>query len=128
MVSGAGAMSEDRILPRNLVAEQTLLSALLQNPGTLADFPPDDPGFYQTSHSKILEAARQVHSRGIPLDDFSICEELRRKGELEGVGGPAYVSAIFDLPGIPGHVPWCLDEIRTKAAARKAIPRVAHLL
>jgi replicative DNA helicase len=91
----------ERTLPSNLEAERAVLGAVLVR-NELYDAAADvlEPGdFYREAHSQIFAAMGRLANRHLPVDLLTLREELGRSGDLEAVGGPAYVSALAD--GIP---------------------------
>ncbi len=86
--------SEIPTVPHNREAEEALLGAILINPEAyyaVAPFlKPDD--FYLQRNRWIWEAFTALHERRAPLDFITLSEELDQKGQLEEIGGPAFLS------------------------------------
>jgi replicative DNA helicase len=84
---GAG----DRIPPHDLIAEASLLGAMLLTKDALAagaeTCSPTD--FYKLAHARVFEAILALDQRGEPADPTTVGDELRRRGELEAIGGIA---------------------------------------
>lgn len=95
------AMSEARVLPHHLDAERAVLGAVLIDQAQLAVAGEVvNPGmFYRAAHRDIYTAMVEVDRRGDPVDLMILLEELRQRGTLEEVGGPAYVASLMD--GVP---------------------------
>ena len=55
-----------------------------------------EEAFYRPSHQKIYRAMVELHSKGNPVDQISLAERLEAKGELESVGGRAYILELAD--------------------------------
>lgn len=91
-----------RTLPHNLEAERSVLGAVLvHNPvmeqlaGVLTA---DD--FYRDAHRRIYRAIQRIiDERRAEADFVTLKEELARAGDLDEVGGPAYVASLAD--GVP---------------------------
>jgi len=96
----AGAVAE-RALPHNLEAERSVLGAiLLHNEAfNLAAEVIDAHDFYRDAHRRIFDKMVKLSERGHAIDLVTLKEELARSGELEEVGGPAYIAALVD--GVP---------------------------
>src|SRR5436309_16094640 len=94
------AVSE-RILPHNLEAERSVLGAiLLHNEAfNLAAEVIDSHDFYRDAHRRIFDKMVKLVERGSAIDLVTLKEELGRAGELEEVGGPAYITSLVD--GLP---------------------------
>ena len=47
--------------------------------------------FYDPRHQKIYGAIQSLNLHEKPVDIMTVAEELKRSGDLEEVGGPAYI-------------------------------------
>lgn len=112
-----------RTLPHNLEAERSVLGAILIDNGTfnVAAALIDDKAFFRDSHKRIFAAMVTLSEKGKPLDLTTLKNELERVGNLEEVGGPAYVASLVD--GVPRstNVHYYAEIVREKAALRKLI-------
>ena len=54
----------------------------------------NDKCFYKEGNRKIFEAIREISARNDKVDILTVADELTRRGELEEVGGAAYLSEI----------------------------------
>jgi replicative DNA helicase len=95
------ANAAERVLPHNLEAERSVLGAILiQNDAyNLAAelLVPED--FYRDAHRRIFDKIIALSERGAAVDFVTLKEELARAGDLDAVGGPAYVASLVD--GVP---------------------------
>src|SRR5438477_5458091 len=91
----------ERTLPHNLEAERSVLGAvLLHNDAfNLAAEVVDSNDFYRDAHRRIFDKMVKLSERGDAIDLVTLKEELGRSGDLEDVGGPAYITALVD--GVP---------------------------
>jgi replicative DNA helicase len=91
----------DRTLPHNLEAERSVLGAiLLHNEAfNLAAEVIDSLDFFRDAHRRIFDKMVTLAERGDPIDLVTLKEELGRSGDLDEVGGPAYIAALVD--GVP---------------------------
>jgi len=55
---------------------------------------PDD--FYIVRHRWIWEAFKRLHDRRVPVDFLTLTEELGNVGQLNEIGGPAYLTALIN--------------------------------
>src|SRR5512145_159800 len=96
-----GDFTLDKALPSSIDAERLILGVvLLDNMAinqAVENLKPDD--FFIGSNRRIYEKMIALYERGQAIDPLTLQEELRRAGELEQVGGPAYIAALFD--GVP---------------------------
>ncbi|HEY3174344.1 MAG TPA: replicative DNA helicase [Candidatus Polarisedimenticolia bacterium] len=91
----------ERSLPQNLDAERSILGAIiLENRGlNMAQEILRQEDFYRESHRKIFRVMETLTERSAAIDLITLKNELERCGELESVGGAAYVSSLLD--GVP---------------------------
>ena len=91
----------ERTLPHNLEAERSVLGAiLLHNEAfNLAAEVIDSHDFFRDAHRRIFDKMVKLVERGDAIDLVTLKEELGRAGELDEVGGPAYITALVD--GVP---------------------------
>lgn len=47
--------------------------------------------FYEPRNQKVYEAIRDLELKEQPVDVWTVTEQLAKQGDLEDVGGPAYV-------------------------------------
>ena len=91
----------DRTLPHNLEAERAVLGAILLNAEAIhqaVEFI-KDTDFFRDAHRRIFEKMLGLMERGQAIDFITIKDELARSGDLDQVGGPAYVASLVD--GLP---------------------------
>ena len=87
-----------RLPPQNLEGEMSVLGGvLLENEAlnkALEILRPED--FYRESHRKIFNALLDLSDKGEPADLVTLTATLKEKGELDAVGGSAYLSTLVD--------------------------------
>src|SRR5689334_6719581 len=59
----------------------------------------DSGDFFRDAHRRIFDKMVKLVERGDAIDLVTLKEELNRAGELDEVGGPAYITALVD--GVP---------------------------
>jgi replicative DNA helicase len=91
----------ERTLPHSLDAEKSVLGAILiQNDAfNAAAELIDSRDFFRDAHRRIFDKMVVLSERGQPIDFITLKEELARGGDLEQVGGPAYITSLAD--GVP---------------------------
>ena len=60
--------------------------------------------FYSDSHQAIFGAIYNLAMQQKPVDVLTVVEELKRRGELEAVGGAVYVAELTDKVASAAHV------------------------
>jgi len=113
----------ERTLPHNLEAERSVLGAILLHADAfnLAAEVIDSRDFFRDAHRRIFDKMVRLSEHGNAIDLVTLKEELSRAGELDEVGGPAYIAALVD--GVPrstnvGHYAQIIKE---KATLRSLI-------
>src|SRR5579872_2159020 len=113
----------DRIPPQNLEAEMALLGSILvdrEMMATVAEIiEPSD--FYAAMHETIYTALLALYERGEPLDKITLSEELKRRGQLEKIGGLAYLTSLMDTVPTAASAEYYAQIVREKAALRGLI-------
>src|SRR6476469_5194116 len=91
----------NRTLPHNLEAERSVLGAILLHNDAFnyAAEVIDSVDFFHDAHRRIFDKMVKLSERGDAIDLVTLKEELGRSGDLEEVGGPAYIAALVD--GVP---------------------------
>ena len=91
--NGGSATVQDRrdvrVPPHNLVAEESLLGAMLLSRDAIADVLETVTAeqFYRPAHARVFEAVHSLYSAGNPADAVTVAEVLERNDTLEAIGG-----------------------------------------
>jgi len=113
----------DRIPPQNLEAERALLASMLIAPRYYDDIASilhrDD--FYAESNRIIYTHLEQMHSETKNVDVTLLVDSLRTAGELENIGGEAYLAEMLHSQVVPVHAVSYAEIIRDKARLRNLI-------
>ena len=120
----------DKTLPHNLEAEKCVLGAILiDNPSfNQAAEVIDAHDFFRDAHRRIFEKMVSLSERSEPIDPVTLKDELTRSGELEEVGGPAYVASLTD--GVPrsANVEYYSKIVKEKSTLRRLIQSATDVL
>jgi replicative DNA helicase len=85
-------------IPHSREAEEAVVGAVLINPEAYYDvaqfLAADD--FYIHRHKWIWEAFTRLHEQRIPTDLLTLSEELDRMGQLQEIGGSAYLTSLIN--------------------------------
>jgi replicative DNA helicase len=97
----ADTIAAERTLPHNLEAERSVLGAILLNNDAFnrAAEIVDAGDFFRDAHRRIFDKMVRLSERGDAIDLVTLKDELTRSGDIEEVGGPAYIAALVD--GVP---------------------------
>jgi replicative DNA helicase len=85
--------TEGRVPPQAIEVEAQVLGAMLLEREAIAKVIEvlDVDAFHADYHGRIFQAILSMFDRSEPVDIVTLSEELRRRGDLERVGGEAYL-------------------------------------
>jgi replicative DNA helicase len=75
--------------------------------------------FYEPAYATVYQAILNLSAKGNPIDIFTVCEELKRMGELEKIGGVATVAALTAEVNSSANVQYHAQIILEKAIKRE---------
>lgn len=106
--------------PQAIDIEEAVLGALLLEPNAVADVLDVlvSECFYKESNRKIYKAISALASTHAPIDIFTVAQELKKTDDLEGIGGPVYLSQLSLRIGAAAHL-----DYHTKILVQKYIQR-----
>ena len=108
-----------KIPPQNIDAEKSLLGAILIDEDVLSDaseiVKPKD--FYDKNHQTIFNGMISLYEKHSPVDMLTLTDELKRKNQLEIIGGSAYLSELTNYVPTAAHA----DMVAQKAVRRRLI-------
>lgn len=112
-----------KIPPQNLDAEMSLLGAVLIDEDVIADASesttPKD--FYDKRHATIFGAMMRLYEHHKPVDLLTLTDELKKKDELEAVGGSAYLTELTNYVPSSAHATSYAEIVAQKAVRRRLI-------
>ena len=122
-------LGQEGVMPQDPAAEKSVLSAMLVSQDALQDALVElkDEDFYIPSNRKIYAAMRALFDRNSPVDPVSLADYLKSEGELEKVGGMAYLLDLgnntFALAGWRHHA----EMLRRDNTLRRMITASAQI-
>jgi replicative DNA helicase len=112
-----------KVPPQNLDAEKSLLGAVLIDEETLADISehvtPKD--FYDKRHGAIFGGMMRLYEHHKPVDLLTLTEELKKKDELDAIGGSAYLTELTNYVPTAAHAEAYAELVAQKAVRRRLI-------
>ena len=116
--------------PQALDAERAVLAALLLDRDAvgLAIEMLDVDSFYRVAHQKIYDAIVVLYNRNERADLVTLGEELRKRGDLEAIGGPPAISQILEYATTAANLEQHLRLIRSKAILRDLIKATSEIM
>ena len=113
--------------PQALEAEQAVLGSMLTTKEAVSkalQWVSADQ-FYKDAHVRIFSCMSDLFDKGEPIDAISVVDRLKKKKELEGVGGAYYVTGLAESVPTTANVEHYAKIILEKHLLRRLI-QVAH--
>ena len=119
----------EKLPPQNIEAEEAVLGALLIDSDAIirvsAALKAED--FYREKNGWIYSATLALHERHEPIDFLTLCDELERKGQLDEVGGPAYLTGLINAVPTSIHVEHYATIVQRAAIRRRLIQAAGQI-
>src|SRR3954471_11116947 len=115
----------ERLPPQDIDAEMSVLGAVLIAQEALSNLQvevrirPDD--FYLPKHGIIFKAMVTLADRSEPVDALTVAAELDRQGQLQQVGGQAYIHSLPSSVPSAGHVTHYGQIVRDRSQLRRLL-------
>jgi replicative DNA helicase len=116
-------MSHERIPPHDRDAERSIIGGILRDPDIAPDvldaLPAD--AMYYDAHRKILSAIADLVNRNAPVDLVALNDELRKRKQLEDIGGVMYLTELWDAVPTGANAIYHAKLVREAAMVRGLI-------
>jgi len=83
---------------------------------------------YRENHRKIFKAMIQLSERNEPCDLITLTNILKTKGELEEIGGGAYLVTLVDYVPTAANIAYYCKIVKEKAITRKLITAATDIV
>lgn len=112
-----------KLPPQNLEAEQSVLGGIMVDPDALDRIVDviSENDFYKAAHRKIYLIVMGLRQKNQPVDLLTVTSALRDAGDLEAVGGTAYLATIVDQTPSSANIVHYAELMKEKATMRKLI-------
>ena len=109
--------------PQAVEAERSVLAAMLMGSEAVgrAVEMVDSTIFYRTAHQKVFEAIVALFNRSERADSITVTEELRKRGDLEAVGGAATIAQILEYATTTANLEEHIKIVASKSVLRGLI-------
>ncbi|MGB2786751.1 MAG: replicative DNA helicase [Candidatus Saccharimonadaceae bacterium] len=116
-------VSAGKVPPQNIDAEMSLLGAILIDDEIIADASEkvDARDFYDKRHGLIYAAVMRLYEKHKPVDLLTLTDELKKKEQLEEVGGSAYLTELTNYVPTSAHAQTYAEIVAQKAVRRRLI-------
>ncbi|MDD5454952.1 MAG: replicative DNA helicase [Candidatus Ratteibacteria bacterium] len=115
--------SFERVPPQNIEAEIAVLGSILldKNLIDIAGEKLKPEHFYRKEHQLIFRAILDLYNDDKPIDLISLTDRLKKKGELEKIGGASFLSTLLSAIPTPANIEHYATIVREKAILRELI-------
>ena len=113
-----------RIPPQNIEAEKSVIGSMLVEKEAIGkgiEVLGNEEPFYKEAHKKIYSAIVELFMKNEPVDLVTMTEDLRRKGNLEAIGGTAYLTEMINSVPTAANVEYYAKIVLEKATLRGLI-------
>lgn len=109
--------------PHSIESEMCLLASMMLDRNCIVEVSAlVKPGsFFQQDHAKIFSALLDLHRQDKPVDAVMLREALVRCGQLDEIGGVAYLAEILNSVPSAAHAIGYAETVREKATLRGAL-------
>ncbi len=109
-----------KVPPQAVPLEEAILGAILLEKDALTEVLDvlQYDAFYVDAHQFIYQAMLRLFERSQPIDLLTVMEELKKSGELEAIGGPAYLAELSNKVASAANI-----EYHARIVAQKFIQR-----
>lgn len=118
-----------KVPPQNIDAEKSLLGSVLIDEETLADISENVTvkDFYEKRHALIFGGMMRLYEKHSPVDLLTLTDELKRKDELDIIGGSTYLSELTNYVPTSAHAEAYAQIVSQKAVRRRLIKASADI-
>ncbi len=112
-----------RVAPNSKESEMMVLGCMLTSINSLniAADGLDEGDFYYTEHKLVFQVLKTLYKADKPADVHLVCEELKRRDQLEAVGGVSYITTLAQYAGTSAYIEEYVAIVREKAVLRRMI-------
>ncbi len=118
-----------KVPPQNIEAEESVLGAIMVDPEALIRITDlvMARDFYLPANGLIFDAAIALFERHEPIDIVSLSNRLKEDGNLDRVGGAAYLSSLVERVPSASHIVHYAGLVKEKKILRGLIAAAAEL-
>jgi replicative DNA helicase len=119
-----------KLPPQNIEAEQSILGGVLQVNdalNTIVEFL-EDGDFYREAHQKIFKSMIALSEKNEPIDLITLTNELKKKKELEEIGGASYLAGLVESVPTAANIVYYAKIVKEKSILRKLIGTATEIV
>lgn len=120
----------NKLPPQNLEAEVSVLgSILLENESFAKSLEIiSETDFYRAVHRKIFSAMQELFEKNEPVDLLTLSDTLRKRNELEEVGGVDYLASLEEVVPTSANIQFHSKIVKEKAILRRLISTSTEII
>ncbi|MEV8548362.1 replicative DNA helicase [Streptomyces glaucescens] len=122
----------ERVPPNDIDAERAVLGSMMLSRTAVLDVVDVMDGvkypFYKPAHERIFDTLLALFANGHPLDPITVTNQLTQQGDLERVGGHAYIHHLVNCVPTAAHAVHYAEVLRDKALLRSVIETGTELV
>jgi replicative DNA helicase len=122
-------MTSPKVPPHDDVAEQSILGAILIDKDTMIDVAEflRPHHFYSPSNGLVFESMMELYETHEPIDVVTVAAQLKQKGAIKDIGGPAYLADLVNVVPTSAHAEQYARIIVEHATKRKLVEAAAKI-
>ena len=115
--------------PQALDAERSILAAMMLDDAAIgrAIEMVDASAFYRSAHGKLFDAIVALYNTSTPADMITVSEELKRRGDLEAVGGTTFLAQILEYATTSANIEQHIKIVYSKFILRSLIKATGEI-
>ncbi|MDR1739834.1 MAG: replicative DNA helicase, partial [Bacteroidales bacterium] len=122
-------LEQGKLTPQAVEVERLILGAFMIDENaqiSVGDILRPD-FFYLPEHQAIFKTMQTLVATSRPVDILTVTEQLRKNGELEAVGGAAYISSLTNRVSSSAHIEYHTKIVQEKFIQRELIKTAAEI-
>ena len=120
----------DKVPPQSIEAEIAVLGSMLIEEEAIGQAVEiaRAPFFYKDAHRKIFQTIVDLYSANKAVDLVTLTEELKKKGQLDEIGGAAYLTELTNAVPTAANVAHYATIVKEKAILRSLINTATQIV
>lgn len=120
----------EKMPPQNIEAEIAILGSMLIEEEAIAKAIEtiDESAFYKEAHHIIYKAIVGLFSKNSVVDIVTLTEELKKKGQLEDVGGAPYITSLTSSIPTAANIEHYAKIVKEKSILRQLINNATEIV
>ena len=121
--------SVTRMPPQAVEVEQAVLGAMFIDQAAIGRSIEvlDETCFYDARHAKIYQAIVSLYERNEAADQLTVGEELKRRNQLEAVGGVVYLATLATEVATAANIDYHAKIVLEKSLSRRLIETAGEI-